>query len=451
MTVSLSRKAYLVLLALLVGSSAASAAPPAPLVMLISIDGLKPEAVLEASAYGLKLPNLQRFMADGVYAAGVHGVLPTLTYPSHTTIMTGVSPARHGIYANTTFDPMGKNQIGWYWYAEDIKVMTLWDAAGKAGQVTANVYWPVSVAANIRYNLPQIWRAGTEDDLKLQRALATPGLEQELVKSLGRYPGGEEETVADDEIRAKFAIKLLETKHPQFITVYLTGLDTEQHKSGPFSPESNGVLERIDTVIGSLRAAAEKVAPGEATICVISDHGFAKVDHAVNLYAAFLGAGLFTLGEDHKIASWKAMPWPAGGAAAIMLADPDDTATKTAVEALLKQLASDPANGIDRVIGHQEIVKLGGFPDAAYFVSLKSGYELGYGFSTPLVSEPKDRGMHGYLPDNPDMRSSFFLAGPHVAHGKSLGEIDMRQIAPTLAHLMHAKLPDADMTALNVE
>ncbi len=451
MTVSLSRKAYLVLLGLILGSSAASAAAPAPLVMLISIDGLKPEAVLEASAHELKLPNLVRFMTDGVYAAGVHGVLPTLTYPSHTTIMTGVSPARHGIYANTTFDPLNKNQIGWYWYAEDIKVMTLWDAAAKAGLATANVYWPVSVAANIRYNLPQIWRTGTEDDLKLQRALATPGLEQELVKSLGRYPGGEEETVAEDEIRAKFAIRLLESKHPQFITVYLTGLDTEQHKSGPFSPESNAVLERIDTVIGSLRAAAEKAAPGQATISVISDHGFAKVDHAVNLYEAFLGAGLLTLGEDHKIASWKAMPWPAGGAAAVMLADPNDSATKAAVEALLKQLASDPTNGIDRVIGHEQIVKLGGFPDAAFFVSLKIGYELGYGFAPPLVSASKDRGMHGYLADNPEMRSSFFLVGPHVAHGKSLGDIDMRQIAPTLAQLMHVKLPDADMTALKVE
>ena len=59
--------------------------------------------------------------------------------------------------------------------------------------------------------------------------------------------------------------------------------------------------------------------------------------------------------------------------------------------------------------------------------------------------------MHGYLADNPEMRSSFFLVGPHVAHGKSLGDIDMRQIAPTLAQLMHVKLPDADMTALKVE
>ena len=88
-----------------------------PLVVLISVDGMKPEAVLDAATHGLKLPNLTQMMHDGVYAKGVTGVLATLTYPSHTTIMTGASPAKHGIYSNTTFDPLNKNQVGWYWYS----------------------------------------------------------------------------------------------------------------------------------------------------------------------------------------------------------------------------------------------------------------------------------------------------------------------------------------------
>lgn len=129
-----------------------------PLVVLISIDGLKPEAVLQADAHHLKVPNLRRMVADGVYADGVIGVLPTLTYPSHTTILTGVSPAVHGIYSNTTFDPLNKNAQGWYWYSEDVKVPTLWDAAHSAGITTANVYWPVSVGAHVDYNLAQLWR-----------------------------------------------------------------------------------------------------------------------------------------------------------------------------------------------------------------------------------------------------------------------------------------------------
>ena len=421
------------------------AAGSRPLVMLISVDGLKPEAVLDAADHGLKVPNLRAFLTDGAYATRVRGVLPTLTYPSHMTLMSGVSPAKHGIYANTTFDPFNRNDRGWYWYAEDGRVATLWDAASAARLRTANVYWPISVGAPITYNLPQIWRTGTEDDRKLQRALSTPGLEKELSAGLERYPGGMEETVTEDEVRARYAQRLLETKRPDFITVYLTGLDTEQHHSGPFSASAGAVLERLDAVVGRLRASAERVAPGRATICVVSDHGFAAVEHDVNLYVAFRNAGLITMDASDKIMSWKAAPWLAGGTAAVMLADPEDGAVRDAVSALLDKLAGDPGNGIDRILTHDEILKIGGFPDAAFLVSLKIGYETGLKFSGPLVSDPTNLGTHGYLPERPELRSAFFIVGPHVAAGRSLGEIDMRRIAPTLAKIMGLELPDAEL------
>ena len=401
------------------------------MVLLISVDGMKPEAVIDAQSHGLKVPNLRAFMADGAYARGVRGVLPTLTYPSHTTLLTGASPATHGIIDNTTFDPLLRNERGWYWYAEDIRVPTLWDAAAAAQLTTANVYWPVSVGAPITYNLPQIWRTGSDDDLKLQRALSTPGLEQELSAELGRYPGGMQETVAEDEIRARFAIRLLEKKHPGFATVYLTGLDTEEHASGPFSRKSNQTLERLDALVGSLRAAAEKTAPGRATVCVVSDHGFAAVEHDVNLYAAFREAGLFSVDKDNKVTDWKATLWPAGGSAAVMLADPKDEQLRARVKALLDKLASEPANGIDRIWSQEEIHQGRGFPNAAFLISLKTGYEMAYSLSMPLIAKPSNLGMHGYVPERAEMRSSFFIVGPHIPRGKSLGEVDMRQIAPT--------------------
>jgi predicted AlkP superfamily pyrophosphatase or phosphodiesterase len=433
-------------------SPAAVANEPAnaPLVLLISVDGMKPEAVIDAHGHGLKVPNLRAFMADGAYAQGVRGVLPTLTYPSHTTLLTGASPAKHGIFDNTTFDPKLRNQRGWYWYAEDIKVPTLWDAAAAANIKTANIYWPVSVAAKITYNLPQIWRAGTDDDLKLQRALSTPGLEQELTAELGRYPGGMEETVAEDEIRARFAIRLLEKKHPGFFTAYLTGLDTEEHASGPFSPKSNQTLERLDAVVGSLRAAAERAAPGRATVCVVSDHGFAAVEHDVNLYAAFREAGLFSVDKDNNVTDWKAMLWPAGGSAAVMLADPKDEQLRARVKALLDKLASEPANGIDRIWSQEEVSQGRGFPSAAFLVSLKIGYEMAYSLSMPLITKPSNLGMHGYVPERAEMRSSFFIVGPRIPAGKSLGEIDMRQIAPTLAKILHIQLAGAEMGPLSL-
>ena len=102
------------LIPLLLASAIPAAAQAEP-VLLISIDGLRPGDVMEAEKRGLSIPNLRRFLTQGAHASGVNGVLPTLTYPSHTTLMTGVAPATHGIVANNSFDPTGINQGGWYW------------------------------------------------------------------------------------------------------------------------------------------------------------------------------------------------------------------------------------------------------------------------------------------------------------------------------------------------
>src|SRR5580700_10599221 len=126
---------------------------PPPLLVMISVDGMRPDYITEADAHGAKVPNLRRFLREGAYAEGVQGVVPTVTYPSHTTLMTGVWPAKHGIYANTTFDPLQLNYQGWYWYAEDIRVPTLWSAATQAGWTTASLQWPVTVGAKITWNI----------------------------------------------------------------------------------------------------------------------------------------------------------------------------------------------------------------------------------------------------------------------------------------------------------
>jgi len=66
-------------------------------VLMVSVDGMRPDYVLEADAHGLRIPFLRKLAAEGAYARGVEGVWPTNTYPSHTTLLTGVLPAEHGI------------------------------------------------------------------------------------------------------------------------------------------------------------------------------------------------------------------------------------------------------------------------------------------------------------------------------------------------------------------
>src|ERR1700733_6141513 len=169
-------------LTLLCTPVAAQAAP----VLMISIDGLRPGDVLDADKRGLKIPALRQLAAEGATASGVRNALPTVTYPNHTTLITGVWPARHGIANNQTFDPLQKNFGGWYWEARDIKVKTLWDAVHQAHGKVASLSWPVSVGAvSIDFDLPEYWRANNPEDLKLVRALATPGLVDSLEKATG--------------------------------------------------------------------------------------------------------------------------------------------------------------------------------------------------------------------------------------------------------------------------
>src|SRR6267142_4811603 len=157
----------------------------APVLVMVSVDGMRPDYITRADEHRATVPNLRRFMTEGSYAEGVQGVVPTVTYPSHTTLVTGVWPAKHGVYANTLFDPLDKGKMAWYWYAEDLKAPTLWDAASRAGRTTASIQWPVTVGAKITWDIPEVWRGGDENDLKLVRAVSTPGLLAEAEKEIG--------------------------------------------------------------------------------------------------------------------------------------------------------------------------------------------------------------------------------------------------------------------------
>lgn len=447
-TLSLAKILLKIMLVIACAGTARAQDAVNPTLVVISVDGLRPDYVTAADAHGAKIPTLRRFLKEGTYADGVTGVVPTVTYPSHTTLVTGVWPAKHGIFANTTFDPLQKNYQGWYWYAEDIRVPTLWDAAAQAGRTTASIQWPVTVGAKINWDIPEVWRAGTPEDSKLVHALSTPGLLEEARPAIGEYRGGIDTSLEGDEVRGQYAVWILERKKPGLLTLHLTALDHIQHETGPFSTEAVRVLEGIDTIIGKVWAEAELVSPQRAYIAVVSDHGFAKYDQQLNLFPAFIEAKLITVDEKGKITDWKAMPWETGGSAAIVLKDSKDQATAEAVRDLLKRLTADSANGIDRVLEADELHQRGGYPPASFFVSLKPGWRTGAALTGPVVSKIKPGGTHGELPDLPDLRAAFFLVGPHVPGGKDLGLIDMRDIAPTLAKEAGLSLPSAEGKAL---
>ena len=432
-------------------------------VLMISIDGMRPDYVTHADDHGLKLPTLRRFINEGSYADGVRGVFPTVTYPSHTTLVTGVWPAQHGILNNQIFDPERHFDGAWYWYADSIKAQTLWQAAHAAGIRTASVSWPVTVDADaIDDNIPEYWRSdvtganANPQERFLMNGISRPqGALKEMQARLGPYKPGNDTTIEGDRTRTRFAVDILRRDHPGFMTVHLSSLDEEEHLHGPFSPEANADLEQVDGLVDQLLEAA-RAANSAVTVFVVSDHGFAAIHDAVNLYIPFLQAGLISIGKSAAgsstptINSWKAEPWLASGMAAVILRDPMDSVTRTQVRDLLDKVASDPVDGIDRILTGEEARLRGGFPNADFLVLLKPGFYTGAGVSGPLLTPTPGRGTHGFAPDNPDMYASFFVMGPGIGRHQDFGVIDMRQIAPTVAGALNVSLPAAEVKELTL-
>jgi len=241
---------------------------------------------------------------------------------------------------------------------------------------------------------------------------------------------------------------MIQRKGVRFLTLHLAAFDHVEHSDGPYSARAFAALEEIDKMVGQIEAAIRKADP-RAALCVVSDHGFAAVDHQLNLNVALVKAGLLQLNAGGTaIQDWKAQPWSSAGSAAVILKDPADAATRAKLEEVLRSVAADPANGIERVLDRNAIAALGGTPAAAFWVDMKSNYALGAALTGPLVREISRRGTHGFAPTHPDLQASFFVVAPGVRKGYDLGAIDMRSFAPTFARLLGIDFPGADLPPL---
>lgn len=434
-------------LALLLGCArppsvpARSSEPTRRSLVVISIDGLRYDYFDDRTH---ALPNLRRLREEGAHARRVRSVWPTVTYAAHTTLVTGVRPAKHGILSNVLFDPFETNDYGWYWYAADIRVPALWDAAGQAGIDVANATWPVTVGAPIRWNLPQFWRAKSVEDEKLLAAISTPGLYAEVAR-FGPPPGEHR----GDRARADAAKHLIATRHPGLTLVYLADLDTAQHDHGPLSAGAWATLEATDRLVGEIVATASAALPRFA-LAIVSDHGFVPVDTDVRPNVALRAEGLLvatTRAKDGRtedvLQSWDALTWKAGGSAAIYGRRGREEPTASKVRALFTRLAADPANRIASVLDGEAVEREGGYPGAIVVLQAAAGASFSERYDGPLTVPGHYKGSHGHSPDLAEMGTSFFVWGDGVQRA-DLGDVDMIDIAPTLAELLGLALPTAD-------
>jgi len=416
-----------------------TAAAPLPRVLLVSIDGLAPASYLDPDAAGLAVPNLRALAAQGAFASGVSGVLPTSTYPSHTTLITGVPPRVHGILGNRIFDPTGRSNEAWHWYASEIRVPTLATAAYREGMITGAISWPVTVGLEVDALVPEIWRSGSTapEDGRLIEALSSTALFSEVAERRGAplvYP-------LSDRDRGDLALHVLETRKPQLLLVHFIDHDLDQHHSGLGSPEAKAALEAADAELGRLRAKLDELGlAGETLVVVVSDHGFQPADRELHPNALLRQAGLIETDAAGKVTRWTAAFDPHGGTAFLRLADPADQATLDRVRRIVEVEAAKKGSGIRAILGAPEIEALGGDPEVTPLaLDAREGFYFEIG-SAAWNTPAKDRAAHGYAPVRPGLEAALVVAGRGLTRKGDLGTVPMTRIAPTLARYLGVQL-----------
>jgi predicted AlkP superfamily pyrophosphatase or phosphodiesterase len=421
------------------------ASRPIQHVIIISVDGLKPQSYTEPGAHGLKVPTMRTMVRDGASSDGVQSVLPSVTFPSHTAMVTGTNPGTSGIISNPGAEALGTGPGGWRWYEEDIRTPTIWQLARQRGLRTALVLWPMTAGAPADLNVPEFSRAATRDDLKLLRALSTPsGVFAEVAKMFPDFPRAIMPPDQTDAAFADIACYAIEKLQPNLLLLHLPTVDGAEHEKGPFSAEAIAATELADTQIARVIASAKKAGIWESTILVVlSDHGFAPISKDYRPGALMREHGLVTLdAQDHPV-TWKASLLNEGGSAFIYLKDENDDATRRLLLDIFKPLAGVEGSGIRRVATHGDIVAMGGDPNAFLALEAADGYVFVPGYAGDLVAPSKRGGAHGYFPDRPEMRASLIVYGPPIAHGKieNAREID---VGPTVARWLGLEMTKAE-------
>jgi predicted AlkP superfamily pyrophosphatase or phosphodiesterase len=452
MTAGRSLFAALVLAAVLCGipTEARKQAPAAPAgsrpadhVVLISIDGFRPAMYRDPAREGLQVPNLVALRDAGSFADGVQVSHPSMTYPSHTSMATGVSPARHGIVSNTMFDPPAGSPT-WYYERAAMKVPAVWDLAKARGLKTAGASWPVTVGAAIDVLFPESNQAPRDSTwLARARADSTPGLVDAVVKELGGFGENDNRNaVQRDRFTTAVTTHIIRTERPNLLMLHLMETDSAQHADGPGSPAAKAAIERIDAHIGAIVRAVEDAGVRARTAFVVSgDHGFSRVHTLIQPNVILRENGWLATDAQGRITDWQV----GAHATAIRLRDPRDRALAARVEQVFTSLAQGRYRGIFRVVPRAELDALGSYPEAAFFIEPAEGYYVSDGVTSGAVLiGTTRRGAHGFLPTETRMQTGFIAAGSGIRAGVPLPLVRQIDIAPTIGRLLGFDMPDTE-------
>ena len=440
---------FLILLGSLWASDDAVAADLERHVILITIDGFPASFFWDSK---IPLPHLRELAKAGVAAEGIHVSDPTITWPNHTTLVTGVRPERHSVLFNGILRRKGPGEPVHVDEQTDkselVAVPNLFDVLHEQGLRTAAIDWPCTRnSPAIDDNFPDAPQNLLHTTARLrQELIAREVLASDNDKAFQALSGP-----GRDDVWTEAACQVIRERKPHLLALHLLNTDGIQHRYGPGTPASATALRLADAYVGQVLQAVEQAGLGPSTtIFITADHGFAMATNLLQPNVILRRAGLLELGPTNQIAHARAQVVPEGGTAMVYLTDPKTRASD-------RQQVIDlfrGAEGIDEILTPDVYHGLGlplpqanpGMADlvlAAKDNYMFSGSAAGEAYVVP-ASLGGNVGTHGYLASNPHMVGLFVAAGRGIKPQGRVGIVNNLDVAPTIARLLGVNLPSPD-------
>lgn len=420
-------------------------APKDRMVVVISLDGFSAETLDNPL---VPAPTLRRLAREGARAKAMIPVNPTVTWPNHTTFVTGVTPARHSVLFNGRAEIAGGSPVRVEpWLDKDVLVAvpTVYDLAYRAGLTTAEVDWVAILnAKTINWSFAERPRPEGAVEQEMIRA----GLvSEEDIREFARRP-----ITWRDEIWLKAGIHILTKHRPNLMLFHLLNTDSVQHRYGPRTLAADTALTHADSRVNEiLRALERSKLLQRTTVIVVSDHGFMAVKRSIQPNVLLREKGLIR--ETNGQVTADAFVVPEGGTAMVYATSQE---SRGELRNRLRDLFTG-VEGIARILTPEEFAQHGypSIEDNPRMADLVLAAQPGYSFTgAHLGSLHVDvpggatTGSHGYLNTETEMRAIFVAWGEGIRRGVELGEIRSLDVAPTIAALLGLKLEGADGSAL---
>jgi predicted AlkP superfamily pyrophosphatase or phosphodiesterase len=411
------------------------------IVVVISLDGFPAKALADPA---LPIPTLRQLAAGGAIAAAMTVVNPSVTWPSHTSMVTGVSPARHSVLFNGMLvRPAPRVPVKvepWRDKKDMVQAPTVYDLAHQAGLTTAQVDWVA------------IQNPGTINWAFPERPAADGAVETEMI-SAGLVTKAEIDGFARtiitrrDQIWTSAAVHIIKTHKPRLLLLHLLTLDSVQHNYGPGSLAASSAMGFLDGQVARVLDALDTAGLRQrATVIVVSDHGFKAAPRVVRPNVLLRQAGLLEGTGDAVVCDAYALS--EGGTAMVYVTDRSRVAElRPRLKALFGRV-----EGITEVRDRTDFPKLG-MPDPdenLQMADLVLVAAEGYGFGVESTGAPVDTlpnagtGRHGYPNTDPDMNAIFIASGNGIKPGARLDQIANVDVAATIASLLGLKMDNLE-------